>query len=46
MEFDRNENNVTFLGFAAIKYGAILIGLIVVLFFMARHLFPFLQTLF
>lgn len=46
MDVDRNDNNVTFLGYAAIKYGAILIGLIVVLFFMARHLFPFLRTLF
>ncbi|HOB87449.1 MAG TPA: hypothetical protein PKO38_07155 [Bacillota bacterium] len=40
------ENRVLSLGHAAIKYGAWLIGLIVVLFFMARHLFPFIQGLF
>ncbi len=31
---------------SAIKYGAWLFGLIIVLFFIARHVFPFIQTLF
>lgn len=43
---DLDENRLLGLGHAAIKYGAWLIGLIVVLFFMSRHLFPFIQGLF
>ncbi len=30
----------------AIKYGAWLLGLMIVLFFIARHVFPFIQGLF
>ncbi len=31
---------------AAIKYGAWLLGLIIVLYFIARNVFPFIQSLF
>ena len=31
---------------AAIKYGAWLLGLIIVLYFVARNVFPFIQSLF
>lgn len=40
------EGRLASLGYAAIKYGAWLIGLIVVLFFLSRYLFPFIQSLF
>ncbi len=43
---DIDENRIVGLGYAAIKYGAWLIGLIVVLFFLSRYLFPFIQSLF
>ncbi len=43
---DIDEDRVLTLGHAAIKYGAWLIGLIVILFFMSRHLFPFIRSLF
>lgn len=43
---DLEESRLLSLGHAAIKYGAWLIGLIVILFFMSRHLFPFIQALF
>ena len=43
---DVDEDRVLTLGHAAIKYGAWLIGLIVVLFFLSRHLFPFIRSLF
>ncbi len=42
----REDDMVLSLGHAAIKYGAWLIGLIVVLFFLARNLFPFISELF
>ncbi|MDI9457290.1 MAG: hypothetical protein WBI65_00950 [Dethiobacteria bacterium] len=41
-----DENRMISLGYAAIKYGAWLIGLIIVLFFLSRYLFPFIQSLF
>ncbi len=43
---DRDENMVLSLAFAAIKYGAWLISLIIVLYFIARHVFPFIRDLF
>ncbi|HOL17643.1 MAG TPA: hypothetical protein PLY40_05085 [Bacillota bacterium] len=43
---DRDESRLLSLGHAAIKYGAWLVGLIVVLYFLSRHLFPFIQSLF
>ncbi len=43
---DIDESRIASLGYAAIKYGAWLIGLIVVLFFLSRYLFPFIQSLF
>ncbi len=43
---DVDESRLFTLGHAAIKYGAWLIGLIVVLFFLSRHLFPFIRSLF
>ena len=43
---DVEESRFIGLGHAAIKYGAWLVGLIVVLYFLARHLFPFIQSLF
>ncbi len=43
---DIEESKLVGLGYAAIKYGAWLIGLIVVLFFLSRYLFPFIQSLF
>lgn len=45
MEFkdDTREKDVAF---AAIKYGAWLLGLMIVLFFIARHVFPFISGLF
>ncbi len=42
---DLDESRLVDLGRAAIKYGAWLVGLIVILFFMSRHLFPFIQSL-
>ncbi|HOB28225.1 MAG: hypothetical protein WAQ32_00040 [Dethiobacteria bacterium] len=41
-----DESRMISLGYAAIKYGAWLIGLIIVLFFLSRYLFPFIQSLF
>jgi hypothetical protein len=43
---DLEESRLLSLGHAAIKYGAWLVGLIIVLFFISRHLFPFIQSLF
>lgn len=43
---DRDESAVISLAFAAIKYGAWLISLIIVLFFISRHVFPFIRDLF
>ncbi len=40
------DDRVLSLGHAAIKYGVWLVGLIVVLYFLSRHLFPFIQSLF
>jgi len=34
------------MGFAAIKYGAWLLSLIIILYFISRHLFPFIRSLF
>ncbi len=34
------------MGFAAIKYGAWLLSLLIVLYFIARHVFPFIRSLF
>ena len=44
-EFGNNskENEVAS---SAIKYGAYLLGLIIVLYFVARNVFPFIQSLF
>ena len=42
----REDDRVLSLGHAAIKYGVWLVGLIVVLYFLSRHLFPFIQSLF
>jgi hypothetical protein len=46
MSNDLDESRLLSLGHAALKYGAWLIGLIIVLFFLSRHLFPFIQSLF
>lgn len=43
---EADESKLMGLGYAAIKYGVWLIGLIVVLFFLSRYLFPFIQSLF
>ncbi|NLY38089.1 MAG: hypothetical protein GX044_02160 [Firmicutes bacterium] len=43
---DLEESKFISLGHAALKYGTWLIGLIIVLFFLSRHLFPFIQSLF
>ncbi|NLC11705.1 MAG: hypothetical protein GX767_05570 [Firmicutes bacterium] len=43
---EHNEQNTKVMGYAAIRYGALLLGLIIVLYFIARHLFPFIQSLF
>ena len=34
------------ISYAAIKYGAGLLGLIIVLYFIGRHLFPFIRSIF
>lgn len=43
---DLEESRLLSLAHAAIKYGAWLVGLIIFLFFISRHLFPFIQSLF
>lgn len=42
----KEESAVLSLTHAAIKYGAWLISLIIVLYFIARHVFPFIRDLF
>ena len=34
------------VSYAAIRYGAWILGLIIVLYFISRHLFPFFRSLF
>ncbi len=34
------------VSYAAIRYGAWLLGLLIVLYFISRHLFPFIRSLF
>lgn len=46
MEFKEPPSKEETLLGNAIKYGAWLFGLIIVLYFIARHVFPFIQTLF
>ncbi len=43
---DGEENNAVTVANHVIKYGAWLLGLIIVLYFLSRHLFPFIQSLF
>jgi hypothetical protein len=42
-ELKNRENDLTA---AAVKYGAWLLGLIIVLYFVARNVFPFIRSLF
>jgi hypothetical protein len=46
MPEDKMQNETKAISYAAIRYGAWLLGLIIVLYFMARHLFPFIRSLF
>lgn len=41
-----NDTREKDIGYAAIKYSAWIIGLLIVLYFVARHLFPFIRSLF
>ncbi len=34
------------ISYAAIRYGSWLLGLIIILYFIGRHLFPFIRSLF
>ena len=42
----KNDSRESDLASSAIKYGAWLLGLIIVLYFIARNVFPFIQGLF
>ncbi len=42
----RDDSREKDIGFAAIKYGAWLLSLIIVLYFVSRHVFPFIRSLF
>ncbi|EEG76322.1 hypothetical protein [Dethiobacter alkaliphilus] len=42
----KNDSRENDLAASAIKYGAWLFALIIILYFIARHVFPFIQTLF
>ncbi len=46
MSEERREDGTKLVSYAAIRYSAWLLGLIIVLFFISRHLFPFIQSLF
>ena len=46
LEFKEPSSREENLAANAVKYGAWLFGLIIVLYFIARHVFPFIQTLF
>jgi hypothetical protein len=43
---DLRDDSEKDMGFAAIKYGAWLLSLIIVLYFISRHVFPFIINLF
>jgi len=43
---DNGGNGTRLASYAAIRYGAWLLGLIITLYFIARHLFPFIRSLF
>jgi hypothetical protein len=43
---DNKLDETKVVSYAAIRYGAWLLGLIIVLYFLARHLFPFIRSLF
>ena len=43
---ERRTDNTRVVSYAAIRYGTWLLGLIIILYFVSRHLFPFIQSLF
>ena len=45
-EEERGDSMALSLGYAVIKYGSWLLGLIIVLYFISRHVFPFIRSLF
>lgn len=46
MKHHNDQEQVVTVGTTAIKYGAWLLGVIIVLYFISRHLFPFIRSLF
>lgn len=42
----KNDSRENELAAAAVKYGAWLLGLVIVLYFISRNVFPFIQSLF
>jgi len=43
---ERKPDDTRVISYAAIRYGTWLLGLIMVLYFISRHLFPFIRSLF
>lgn len=46
MSEERGPEGTKLISYAAIRYGTWLLALIIVLYFISRHLFPFIQSLF
>jgi hypothetical protein len=43
---ERGPDETKVISYAAIRYGTWLLGLIIVLYFIGRHFFPFIRSLF
>ncbi len=46
MSDERRPDQARTVSYAAIRYGTWLLGLIIILYFISRHLFPFIRSLF
>ncbi|MGI5823517.1 MAG: hypothetical protein ACOX6Z_06185 [Dethiobacteria bacterium] len=46
MSDERKYDETKSVSYAGIKYGSWLLGLIIILYFVGRHLFPFIRSLF
>lgn len=46
MPENKNYDETKNVSYAGIKYGSWLLGLLIVLYFIGRHLFPFIRSLF